>query len=252
MSFADMGRGRFAVRPDMGWSREKELAFWMLVGRLKSPDSDEIVEVFFYNPYLFIDNPVAMLTGREVFGFHKQAGWITLPADGAPSPIFSADAFGTAGCGPDAEWKQQPHLKRAGSQELESPAALQDLGAVIRRVAEEMPEDALLYPGWPALLEFARALAGGWAPLGFLKQFRDIENGALACFQAICSAQAQMTRFRKARLLLPGNLTVFPLASLPIAHHLGIAASGATGIGVELSIDMSLHPGGELWRAQPQ
>jgi uncharacterized protein with NAD-binding domain and iron-sulfur cluster len=252
MSFADMGRGRFALRPDIGWSREKELAFWMLVGRLKSPDSDEIVDVFFYNPYLFIDNPVAMLTGREVFGFHKQAGWVTLPPDGAPSPVFSADAFGTADCGPDAEWKRLPLLKLEGSKTLESPAALQDLGAVISRVAEEMPKDALLYPGWPALLEFERALAGGWAPLAFLKQFRDIENGALACFQAICSAQVQMTRFLEARLLLPGNLTVCPLASLPIAHHLGITPSGATGIGVELSIDMSLHPGGELWRAQPQ
>jgi uncharacterized protein with NAD-binding domain and iron-sulfur cluster len=252
MSFGDMGRGRFSLRPDMGWSNEKELAFWMLVGRLKSPNSSEIDDVFFYNPYLCIDNPVAMLTGREVYGFHKQAGWVDLPPDGSPSPVFSAEAFGTAESGPDAEWKRLPLLKLEGSKPLESPADLPDLDAVMARLAKEMPADALLYPGWPALLEFARAVAGGWVPVAFLKQFRDIENGALACFQAICSAQAQMTRFRKARLMLPGNLTVYPLVSLPIAKHLGIPANGATGIGVELSIDMSLHPGGELWRANPQ
>jgi hypothetical protein len=206
-----------------------------------------------YNPYLFIDNPIAMLTGREVFGFHKQAGWIELPADGAPSPVFCAEAFAAATTGPDAEWKRLPLLTLEGSKALVDPsAALTDLDAVMSRLGKELPADALLYPGLPMIEEFFRALSEGRGPLAFLKQFRDIENGALACFQAICSSEAQVTAFHSARLMLPGTLTLSPLANPNIARHLGIAPQGMTGFGVELSIDMSIYPGGELWRAKPQ
>ena len=103
--------------------------------------------------------------------------------------MFSADAFGAATTGPDAEWKRLPLLTLEGSKALvDASASLTDLGAVMQRLGKELPDDALLRPGWPLIEEFFRGLSEGRGPLAFLKQFRDIENSALACFQAICSS----------------------------------------------------------------
>lgn len=250
VSFADMGRGSFASRPDLGWSTEKELAFWMWVGVLKEPGSDELVGAYLYNPYLFLDNPVALLTGREVFGFHKQMGWVTLPPPGADELSFKVDAFGTTTGGANAQWQQLPLLSLSGSKPITSIGeALTDLASVIAHLGELMP-DIRLRPGLPLLEEFARCLVHGWAPLTFLKQFRDVENPNLACYQAICTSDMQLNALHGVRLLEPGTLSVSPVANLPICDHLGIAASGQTGYGVELVADMTLYPGRELWRAE--
>jgi len=250
LSFADMGHGRFASRPEMGWSTEKELAFWIFVGRLKSPGSDEIDEAFLYNPYLCLDNPVAMLTGREVFGFEKQEGWVDLPAPGAAKPVFSTDVFGTNVPGPAAEWTRVPLLTLDGSTAIADPGmALNDLGAVVKRLGQDMPRFAL-QPGLPLIAEFLDDFLHGRAPIAFLKQFRDIQNPALCCYQGICSADMHITGFHGATLMNPGKLTVHPVVNLPIADVFGMPAAGATGLGVQLSLDMSLYPGREIWRAE--
>lgn len=249
-SFADMGQGRFASRPDMGWSTEKELAFWIFVGRLASPDSDVLIDAFLYNPYLCLDNPVAMLTGREVFGFHKQAGWVSLPSQGSPTPVFHVDAFGTDVSGPDAEWKRVPLLTLVGSTAITDPGvALTGLGAVVKALNQKMPQLAIK-PGWPLIYEFLQSFINGFAPIGFLKQFRDIENPTLCSYQAICTTDMRIDTFHSATLMNPGSLMIHPVINLPLSETLGIAA-GSTGYGVQLSIDMSLYPGSELWRAEP-
>jgi hypothetical protein len=115
----------------------------------------------------------------------------------------------------------------------------------------EAPKLLPLRPGLPLLAEFLQALVDGTAPVLFLKQFRDIENQDLACYQAICTADSKITGFHSARLMKPGKLTISPVANLKIAEAFGIGSSIDTGIGVQLNIDMAILPGRELWRAEP-
>ena len=252
MSFADMGKGRFDSRPNMGWSAEKELAFWIFVGRKKAPDSDEIDEAFLFNPVLCLDNSVAMMDGREVFGFNKQRGWVDMTPRDAAAPSFRVDVFGATVDGPNVQWDRVPLLKLDGTSWLTAPGEiLTDLAEVAAGLVREVPSLLPLRPGLPLLAEFLQALIDGTAPVLFLKQFRDIENQDLACYQAICTADSKITGFHGARLMKPGTLTISPVANLKIADAFGISPSTDTGIGVQLNIDMAFLPGRELWRAEP-
>jgi uncharacterized protein with NAD-binding domain and iron-sulfur cluster len=252
MSFADMGKGTFTQRPNIGWSTEKELAFWIFVGRRSKPGSSEIDAAFMYNPFLCLDNPVALMTGREVYGFNKQQGWVDVPPRDAPAPVFKADVFGSATAGPDQQWGRVPLLSLDGTAPLTSPGAIfKDMAEVVVGLAKELPQVAL-WPGLPLIEEFVQALIGGWAPILLLKQFRDIENQDLACYQAICQARMHLTGFHGAQLMQPGTVTLHPVANLPIEQTFGLSRSFQTGIGLQLNVDLSLHPGTELWRAEPK
>jgi uncharacterized protein with NAD-binding domain and iron-sulfur cluster len=252
MSFADMGKGTFAERPNMGWSTEKELAFWMFVGRRKAPGSDEIDQAFLFNPVLCLDNPVAMIDGREIYGFNKQRGWVDLPPSSTAQPVYKVDVFGAAQDGPGVQWDRVPLLELGGTSFLTAPGeVLTTMAEVVEGIIAELPELLPLRPGLPLLAEFLQALINGMAPVLFLKQFRGIENQNLACYQAICTADSKITGFHSARLMKPGTLTVSPVANLPLTDVFGISPSTATGIGVQLKIDMAILPGRELWKAEP-
>jgi uncharacterized protein with NAD-binding domain and iron-sulfur cluster len=251
MSFTDMGVGRFASRPDMGWSAEKELALWIFVGQRKAPGSNEIDRAFLFNPFLCLDNPVAMIDGREVYGFNKQKGWIDLPPRDAVAPVFNAAVFGADKKGANVRWERVPLLTVGNTGLLNDPGeVLTDLGQVVAGLAKALPALSLR-PGLPLIAEFVEALIKGEAPVLFLKQFRDIETQDLACYQAICTANTKITGFHGARLMKPGRLTVHPVATLPVADILGIVPSIDTGIGVQLNFDMAVLPGREIWRAEP-
>jgi uncharacterized protein with NAD-binding domain and iron-sulfur cluster len=253
MSFADMGKGTFSERPNMGWSGEKELAFWIFVGRKKAAGSDEIDEAFLFNPFLCLDNPVAMIDGREVFGFNKQKGWLDMtPRDTSP-PAFTVDVFGATAEGPNAQWDRVRLLELDGASWLTAPGeVLTDLAQVVAGLMREAPTLLPLRPGLPLLAEFLQALVDGTAPVLFLKQFRGIENQDLACYQAICTADSKFNAFHSARLMKPGKLTFSPVANLKVAEAFGIGTSIDMGIGLQLKIDMSVLPGRELWRAEPK
>ena len=61
-----------------------------------------------FMPFLFLDNPVAMLTGRESYGYFKQQGSIGLPTDPG-SAGFTAEVYGCKTFGADP-WSEQPLL----------------------------------------------------------------------------------------------------------------------------------------------
>jgi len=60
---------------------EREVAFWVLV-------IDKVKQrLFWFIPYIFVDNTYAMAMGRELYGFPKSMGTIGIP----PSPEEAAD-----------------------------------------------------------------------------------------------------------------------------------------------------------------
>jgi hypothetical protein len=205
-----------------------------------------------FNPVLCLDNPVAMIDGREVYGFNKQRGWLDMSPRDAAAPAFKADVFGATVNGANVQWERVPLLEVNNTGWLTAPGEiLGDMAEVVAGLVSEAPKLLPLRPGLPLLGEFLQALIDGTAPVLFLKQFRDIENQELACYQAICTADTKITAFHGARLMKPGKLTISPVANLKIAEVFGIGPSIETGIGLQLNIDMAFLPGRELWRAEP-
>ena len=69
LSEADIQKVGSAEPPDVdvGWLPERDVAFWMLVAARHRDSGRE--EASFHLPYLFVDNPQAVLTGRAtLFG----------------------------------------------------------------------------------------------------------------------------------------------------------------------------------------
>ncbi len=76
---------------------ETEVSFWILtlamkkVGGIFVPD-----HLAWFLPFLFVDESNVIATGREVYGFNKQAGQIQKPAS-IQRPEFSLDVVGIQG-----------------------------------------------------------------------------------------------------------------------------------------------------------
>ena len=83
-------------------------------------------------------------------------------------------------------------------------------------------------------------------PQLFLKQFRDVANSRMACYQAITEVEAEVTRFDAWPGLVEYDLTLEHLDSSPIATDLGIVPNQRL-LGVKLAFDMAIRPGRVLW-----
>ena len=85
-------------------------------------------------------------------------------------------------------------------------------------------------------------------PLIFLKQFRDIVDGTLACYQAVLEAPAKITAFRKAAWL-PGRyeVSITPYASHPIVADLGLGSGNPPVVAAAyLDFDFQMGTGSVL------
>jgi hypothetical protein len=84
----------------LGYSQEREAAIWTLAENIatfpRRPGA--------YIPYMFVDNMAALASGREMYGFAKQAGQLTIPAPDAPANHFGLCAFAVRRYGPDQQF----------------------------------------------------------------------------------------------------------------------------------------------------
>jgi hypothetical protein len=249
MSFTDFPSAIFVDFSGNGAASERELAFGVPGVYSVYDAGGAVVEAAFalLSPFLFLDNPVAMLTGRESYGYFKQQGAIGLPGDPG-SAGFSANIYGCKTFGATA-WGQEPLIALAnpspplaGGLGLPWPDPLAAAAALVGEIV------AALGAGAPPLAVFANFLLGRM-PQIFLKQFRDIADGTRACYQAITLADYAVTQIASVGLEDRYAMTLEALQSAPVAATLGLAPTAQTGLGVRIVMGMTLLPGRVLWRA---
>jgi hypothetical protein len=192
---------------------------------------------------------VALMTGRENYGFFKQTGQIRLPDDPG-SAGFSADVYGCPSFSPAATWGQQrlitlrrvtgaaPH-PALGLPWHDPMAAARNLTAAMQAAAG----GATLAPA-----AFADFLTGS-LPQIFLKQFRDIADGTRACYQAVTLARYNVTKLINVSVEDQYAIDLQALDSTPVAAALGLAPATKTGLGMRVEMDMQLENGRVLWQA---
>lgn len=253
MSIVDIGRGTFTDAAEMGWSAERELTFWIPAVRVLVENGKSIAEDFaFVLPYLVLDNPVAIASGREIFGYMKQKGWIALPGDpGQPADTLTVDLFATRTFGADSQEQRTRLLTLTPVGEHPSPelAAVGSLAEAARALHAHL---APAIAGWNESPGFVVDSLGDLleerVPQLFLKQFRDVADGRNACYQAITEAVGEVTRFDALPQLVEYDMVLEPLDSSPIASDFGLAAQQRLR-GVQLTYDMAIQPGRVLWQA---
>ena len=251
MTVVDIGVGRFTDAPQMGWSKERELTFWLPCVRVEDRGGRKVATHFnMAMPYLVLDNPVAIASGREIFGYFKQAGQVTCPGDPGNPSNLTVDLFATRTFGAQSEEAYHRLLTMTptlGGGQLDE--AMRSFAGGANALWSMLKADG---QHWHPSLELGEELLVDVLerriPQLFLKQFRDVADGTRACYQAINEVMGQVTRFDALPQLTLFDMVLEPLDSSPVAADFGIAPQ-QTVLGVEIVYDMTIQPGEVLWRA---
>jgi hypothetical protein len=208
--------------PDRGYVTEKELSIWCPVYDVRSGRG------VWYLPYVFVDNPQAVATGREVYGYPKQAAVVSGLVNRPEGMSVKAPAFRSLAANVPATLEWMVTVRRTKTT---LPPGWSDVPALVTELAPEPLEvdpatrtgaaatpSVRLMPSGRARPSSDQPMRAPWerpllrpAPgrditrspeeniallgsmitsptLVFLKQFRDAECPTKACYQAVVEA----------------------------------------------------------------
>jgi hypothetical protein len=222
---------------DRGVFAYNEAAIWMLI-------ADHVdKEIRWFQPYVFVDDPYAMLAGREIYGFPKTLGSFQIPE--GPEP-------------PESIWVKTTVVKKAGDA---GEAALlfeagHDLGSQCPHSRCDEKSDffgkilaTLQVTGPEYFLQFGfgkefatnayKDLLQMKLPLLFIKQFRDGVDPMQANAAIVQEAASQITKFYGSHLYHGAyEIAINDVCSHPIRRDLGLPEGN---LKVDLAFWMSLN-----------
>jgi uncharacterized protein with NAD-binding domain and iron-sulfur cluster len=237
-----------------------------------------------FMPYLWVDDPIAFASGREVYGFAKTQGWMPRLSDPRawvdsrppdPPESLMLDVHGAAEYGPASELGRQRLITlrargaRRGRSAGDGPEKLaegSDLSSLVAHFVSELEPGSEREPVEPA----RRSAGSVRRPLGalrarratlaellseqvvrhvFLKQFRDAEQGELAALQQVVEARSSVSpgSLRWRRLRASYELSVNQLASHPLADELGLAPKQTVRLAFVAEFGFRMEPGVVRW-----
>ncbi|MDH5674786.1 MAG: NAD(P)-binding protein [Myxococcales bacterium] len=250
LAFVHMPRGVFKRHESMGFGRASEVDLFIPVAVVRRQNGrDVVVTLAWFAPYVFVDNAVAMTTGREVWGWPKQHGWVTMPGPTSGSSEYVLDTIGVRQFGPDQPIDRvrllrltgASHPRRADSIWSEAVEALRSVAGLLDLDLKGVLPNLDVGDDLEALLQ-------GKMPIIFLKQFRSVEEGDVASYQAIVTAPGQVRRFRGHLTEGDFKLDLSALDSHPLGRQFGIVNQTING-GLRIQCDLEFYGGHELWRA---
>jgi hypothetical protein len=222
-----------------GYVRETQLSLWMpvtaghMAGPIFVPD-----RLCMAVPYIFVDNPMSYVGGREDYGFPKSMG-IFEPHDAGGDHVTVQAFGGDFAPQNEAHWTPVIDIARAGAPGQAGDATQ---GAEVSWRTQEELMDAALPCGIGFIADLVNSVLSGQARQVFLKQFRDCADPTAACYQAIVEAQMQVEEVSWAVSPDPWTVTVYPLESHPITADLGLGNQTAQ-LAIDLKMNMTQQPG---------
>jgi hypothetical protein len=247
LTFAQIGRiySTDEAQRQFGMMSEIDIAFW--IPMLSQRDGE--THLSWYIPYIFVDNPFAMATGREVYGFPKTVAQFQIPEKTTSREAYWVEAMALERFQPEARIEWQRIFEVVPVEEGKNgsrPGALSEAGRL-----------------WPALLgggdSLPARLALSWrhlrkreVPILFLRQLRDIEEPTRAAYLEVIEAPARLTRFHRGGLLpAPFEVRFTANATFPIAEELGLRPAGhPVRSALWMAFDFLMDRGKTLWRAR--
>jgi uncharacterized protein with NAD-binding domain and iron-sulfur cluster len=257
VTFAYTAEGHSLRTPDrqMGWIPERSCTVWVLTAAVRREGGVDVAErVVFFAPYIVVDNPWSMASGREIYGFPKTIGAILMPVDSAAPDAFSASTIIL----PVFQYAQQ------GSDEIiirvdrtaaePAPPAVWSSGTeAARAVLSQWSSGGrrLMVPGLGLAIDLFDLLRHEVVPTVYLKQFRDAADGMRACYQAIVEAPMTMRKLHGGGPLSGSyTLTACDFASHPIVHDLGLPQKTVPAeFPFFVDFDFVAEAGTEVWKA---
>ncbi|ACJ29602.1 Conserved hypothetical protein [Shewanella piezotolerans WP3] len=206
---------------DKGWIQETDIVTWVMVGRQNSSDSDDISHVYFHPLHIFVNDAMALINGRELFGYPKYMCEYEMPEVGEPLTKLSLSAKSFKHFSKDSELAMHPLLsvdcEAAEEHQLSTLEAITQTWDLFKAQTDFIPELDKLGEQQLFSLLFKPAI-----DQIFLKQLPD-SAGDKAVYQAITSAPAKVNKVHSISLLENDLLaTVFDNASFSFKESLGV------------------------------
>jgi hypothetical protein len=229
----------------VGLIPETEVGFWLLTIAMQKTASGSVPHhLAWFLPSLLVDEGNAIATGREVYGFNKQAAAFDKAQD-IQSPQFSAEVLGFRRFGPEVVAQKESLLEVSSPAPQTSQSQWTDWETAKRDLARELLPQVRNDLG-AGLVAFAAQAALQNIPLVFLKQFRQAANPQKACYQTLVEAPLQLKTFQAGGFFSqPHEMNLRPLESHPLAQKLGIKEHQISSAGVWLKVDFILGLGTE-------
>lgn len=232
-----------------GWGEEIDIVTWVMVGQVDAGES-KVSAVYFYPCHIWVDDCMALINGRELFGYPKYQCEYTMPEDGQPASRFTLAAKGFQPFSPDTQLAMHPLMEIESCGDGSSRRPLKGLDDFIEQALELMGANLPAFfeldkDGWEDVAQMLRDMA---VEQIFLKQFPDA-SGIKAVYQAIVTAPAKVTAIRGVHLLGDDyTCTLHPFASFPLDKTLGLSLGSQPAIlPFHLSLDFEVPAGKELF-----
>jgi hypothetical protein len=212
---------------DMGTSAERHAAIWVPTAAGHRADHADLIDrISLFIPAMWVDNPVSLLGGRDIYGIAKQWGEPTITTGDRPS--CSLDVFGGA-FGRDETSGLHPLLELTPQAGVHVGEAVEELAAEAGRIAGDalgqLLRGTVTLPDEALFREAAAAVAGHQLRQVGARQFRTSEqDGLVAGAVELVELTTTFGRFH-ARLLRHGfDFTLHTLASHPLGRTLGLSS----------------------------
>lgn len=249
VSFAHMGHA-FSTWPTdeaKGWGEETDVVTWVLVGQVNA-GSRGVDAVFMYPCHIWVDDCMALINGREIYGYTKYMAECTLPPPDAPATRFAVAAKGFEPFSPESRLRMHPLLEVTATGEGPH-TVLGRLDDLIEQAIELMEADlpgllALNRQGWEDAVRLLRAHSFEQI---FLKQFPD-GTGRKAVYQAVVAAPVRVKAVHEVRLLgAEYQCQVHRFASFPLDRSLGLQLGAQPALlPFAVEFDFELPPAHEI------
>jgi len=228
---------------------ETEAALWVMTASMREELGLQVVDhLAWFNPYMFVAEWLAIMGGREVYGFPKEQAWFAWPGDPANAGHFSIDVIGARQFVPATmlERIRLLDINWAAGAGAPEPVTLDDFFNVLRELLFDRP----LVPSPELGLKLGEELFNRSIQLVFLKQFFDAADGTKACYQAIVEAPVRLTGPANLQHL-PGDFqfTFQDLASHPIHRDLGLPLTQVVSGGFSIDVEYTIENGVTMWQA---
>jgi hypothetical protein len=228
---ADVVQSFSMTPPDSqkGWNGERDFGVWIpVVAGTMSHGNWKPGRIAWYLPYVFVDNVAAMATGREVYGFFKQAALLAMPPTPRSPGMFSIDALVIPTYAPSSQAENLRLLTMTSAEDAPAPEGSWGHLEEAAKAIWDRVKQAFFDPGrgaitaWDMIKNLIEDVATGDVPMVFLKQFRDAGDPTKACYQAVIEAPAHLEKFHGGWFTHPHHVAITPAASHPIVAECGL------------------------------
>lgn len=229
----------------IGRASESEAVFWLFA---PAYEMGAPMRFTWFTPYVFVDNPLAIAEGREIYGFPKEMGWFSGFPAGRRLPVrLTVDAFGVQRFDNSAPLAQQRLFEvqrtpahdanAAGSWTTRLEAGLELMQRLLAPEADNFHQIAAEFP------------PGLWPPHGttaFLKQFPSAADSSIPSYQALVEAPVEVDSFHGGGLLDGSyELRIRDCATHPLCNDLGLQNRQRAILSYWLDFDFTLGSGSE-------